>query len=199
MEISYGNLNAWLEIASAKVKSSLSIAYEYVDGFLGLAQKRLMQLGSRARREHDRLQEMLRERERSLSTLLASTMDAVVVTDDSHRFLAANQTALTLFGVSRKNINNFTIDAFLPFDQISLSQRGSIPFMRRFERRGKCEIRRLDGTTRFAEFTFHAHFSSGRHLSKFHDITSQRRANLYEHFSVYDVEETPRRYSDSKF
>ena len=48
----------------------------------------------------DKLQEARRTRENDLRTILANSLDAIVVTDSDHRFVYANPKALDLFGVS---------------------------------------------------------------------------------------------------
>src|SRR5262249_22409800 len=64
-----------------------------------------------------RLREARRAKENDLQTLLASSLDAVIVTDNDRRFVAANSRALDLFGVSESNISKFTIDTFLSHGQ----------------------------------------------------------------------------------
>ncbi len=118
---------------------------------------------------------MLREavlmRRNRLQTLLTDSSDAIVVMNEDRRLLAANPLAVSLFGVSEKNISKFSIDAFLPVSQISNFKSRGVPFLRGKELRGKCVIRRLDGRLRVAEFSFQPNFVPGLHLSRFRDIT----------------------------
>lgn len=114
----------------------------------------------------------IRQREGYLSKLLADSEDAVVVTDDEHRLLAANQPALDLLGVSEKNMHRFTIDAFLPPGETHFFEPNLPRFIHGTERRGDCRIHRLDGSLREVEFTFQANFVYGRHLSVLHDVTA---------------------------
>jgi PAS domain S-box-containing protein len=121
-----------------------------------------------------RVQEALREREDGLRKLLTSSPDSIVVTNADHRLVAANPRALDLFGISEANMGKFTLDAFLPRQQIlDLDGNGS-PFMKREERHGKCKVRRLDGSLRVTEYTFVTNFAGRRHLSKFHDVVPKR-------------------------
>ena len=117
-----------------------------------------------------RLRKALRTRENDLRKLLANALDAVVVTDDDHRFVAANPKALDLFGVSETNSRNFTIDAFLPRGQILYFDGNGSPFIGREERHGECKIRRMDGSLRAAEYSFVANFVPRRHLCRFHNV-----------------------------
>jgi PAS domain-containing protein len=90
---------------------------------------------------HHRLEQAVRDRESCLRNLLADCAEAVVVTNDAHRLLAGNRAALSLLGVSRANINRFTIDTFLPVGQIPQFNRPGMCFLRGKERQGECVIR----------------------------------------------------------
>lgn len=115
-----------------------------------------------------------------MSELLASSLDAIVVMNGDHRFVAANPGALDLFGISETNISKFTIDIFLSRGQIlDLDCNGS-PFLGRRERHGKCMIRRLDGSLRFAQFDFVANFVPLLHLCRFYNLYSPTRSSLFE-------------------
>ena len=104
--------------------------------------------------------------------LLASSPDAVVVTDVDHRFVDANPKALDLFGVSEANMRKFTVDIFLSRGQISkLDGNGSL-FRRPKAKYGRCEIRRLDGSLRLAEYRFFANFVPFQHLYRFHNVVA---------------------------
>jgi PAS domain S-box-containing protein len=153
-----------------KFRSGLFIALEQMAVHLQRAQNTLRRLARRVAEKPRRLQEVLHDRENTLRKLLASSPDAIVVTNGDHRFVAANPKALGLFGISERNMKKFTIDAFLPYGQILDFDANGPPFIRREERRGKCKIRRLDGSVRVVEYVFVANFVPLRHLSTFHDI-----------------------------
>jgi PAS domain-containing protein len=133
----------------------------------------LVDYGYRLRKGHRRLQEGLRDRERYLARLLTDSSEPMVVTDDAHRLLAANQAALALFGVSDKNLNQFTIDAFLRHDQVRCFERDGPPFVQGPERLGECQIRPLHGRPKMVQFSFQANILLGRHLSKFRNIETR--------------------------
>jgi PAS domain-containing protein len=130
----------------------------------------LNRMHSRAATERMRLREALSQRANLLQRLLADPADAVVLTNDDRRLVVANPQALTLFGVSGKNMREFAIDAFVPDACRSDFDRTGPPFLRGRERLGECEIRRLDGRMRTVEFIFQSNFVPGRHLSIFHEI-----------------------------
>lgn len=155
----------------SKIRSQLSLAFEYANVNLQRMQDAIARFRRMAVKKHQELHEAVRERENRLVGLLTSSFDAIVLTNDEHRILAANPPALALFGISQKNIGKFTIDAFLPIERIRDFERSGPPFLRGKERGGECQIRRLDGRQRVAEFSFQANFVPGRHLVKFHDVT----------------------------
>jgi PAS domain S-box-containing protein len=149
-----------------KSKSQASIAFEQAMVHLERVQHVLASL---RRGAADKLQEARRTSENDLRTLLANSLDVIVVTDGNHRFVCANPKALDLFGVSELNMKKFTIDAFLSHCQI-LELRRKWFAIRRDEKYGKCEIRRLDGSIRVAEYIFVANFISHQDLYRFQNV-----------------------------
>ena len=127
-------------------------------------------LGHRGKSERGRWRES--ERENYLARLLTDSSEPVAVTDDAHRLLAANPAALTLFGISQKNLRNFTIDVFLRRDQVHCFERECPPFVKGTERLGECQISPLHGKPKVVAFSFQPNFLLGRHLSRFHDVRS---------------------------
>ncbi len=169
------NIGEWAAFSGAKITSIFFAGLNRATALVHTARTALVDLGQQAKRGHLRLQEVLREKENNLARLLADSTDPIVVTDDAHRLLAANPAALNLFGVSRGNIGNFTIDAFLTPRQVHLFERSGPPFVKGSARFGECKIRRLDGQLRSVGFVFQANFILGRHVSRFqirHDRVS---------------------------
>jgi len=154
-----------------RVLSSLFVALGNMELHFRHARDALLEFPLMVMRERRMLREAILKRRNRLQTLLTDSSDAIVVMNDDRCLLAANPPAIALFGVSEKNISKFSIDAFLPVSQISNFKRRGIPFLRGKELRGKCQIRRLDGCLRVAEFSFQPNFVPGRHLSRFRDIT----------------------------
>src|SRR5215470_4229862 len=105
--------------------------------------------------------------------LLADPVEATVLLDNKHRLVGANQAALSLLGISERNINKFTIDAFLSFGESGLKRTGR-SFMKKSERWRGCKIIRLDGSSMVGEFVCQANVAPGRHLSKFRKVKSCR-------------------------
>jgi PAS domain S-box-containing protein len=158
----------------AELRSRLFTVFRKAAARLQGAQNTLARLGRSVADKPRGLRAALRERENSLQKLLANSLDAIVVTNHHHRFVAANPRALDLFGISESNMGQFTIDAFLAYDQIRDFNGNGPPLISRKEGHGKCKIRRLDGNIRVAEYVFVANFIPLRHLSTFRDITRQK-------------------------
>jgi PAS domain-containing protein len=152
-----------------KFSSRLFVALEQVTVHLRRALSSLTGRGKNAVEKTRRLQETRRARENDLRELLASSLDAIVVTNVDRRFVAANPKALHLFGVSEANIRHFTIDAFL-LSQIRYFDGNGLPFISREKKQGECQIRRLDGSLRLTEFIFVANFVPFRHLFRFRNV-----------------------------
>ena len=145
-----------------KFRSQLSVASEQVSAHLQRAQGTLVRLTGSVDKPR-----ALRAREGGLKKLLASSLDAVVVTSVDRRFVAANPKALSLFGISEANMPMFTLDAFLSRSQIPYFDENGTAFVGRAERHGECEIRRLDGSVRVAHYIFVANYLPFQHVCKF--------------------------------
>jgi PAS domain S-box-containing protein len=146
---------------AARLKSELFIAFEKATAF---TRRAFNMFG--ARPPHNR--EI--SRENGLQLLLTISPDPVVVIDGEHRFVDANTKALDLFGISKTNLVKFTIDTFLSYKAIAKCDRYRSAFVRRPEKHGKCEIRRLDGSLRPAEYIYIPNFVRFRHLFRFRDV-----------------------------
>jgi PAS domain S-box-containing protein len=165
-EILAGCVNAAFEVGAKihKHGSQFMIALKQAPAHLRLALVPLAQGGRNVLEKTRSLQDARHARENRLRELLASSVDAVVVTNIDRRFVAANPVALRLFGVSDANIRQFTVDAFLLEDEILHLDGNGVPLISREETRGECKIRRLTGNLRVADYIFVANFIPFRHL-----------------------------------
>jgi len=159
----------------SEFRSQLFSASEQLTVQLRLAQNALARLGRMVAEKPRRLREALRARENYLLTLLASSRDAIVVTNVDRRVVAANPKALDLFGVSEANMEKFTIDVFLSHGQSLYFTGHGSRFIRREKRHGECKIRRLDGSLRIVEYIFVADFVPNRHLCRFRNVKTTRQ------------------------
>jgi PAS domain S-box-containing protein len=157
-------------VANAKIiklRSQLVAVLEPVRVYLRRAQHTVTRLGRGVIDRPRALQKALRARENDLRKLLASSLDAIVITDVGGRLITANSKALDLFGVSETNMKKFTINVFLSHGQIPYFGGHSPAFVRREESHGECKVRRLDGRLRVAEYLFVPHFLPNRHVCRF--------------------------------
>jgi PAS domain-containing protein len=149
----------------AGLGSQVSAASKQVAMKLQKAQNAVTGLARTIADKPRRMREARWARENELRSLLASSLDAIVVTDSDRRLVAANAKALELFGISEFNIRNFTLDAFVPnFDWSDSS------FESQEARLNRCKIRRLDGGLRVAECQFVAGIVPRRYLCKFLNV-----------------------------
>jgi len=153
-----------------KIRSQLVAALEPVRVYLRLAQHTVTRLGESIVDRPRALQKALRARKNDLRKLLASSLDAIVITDVGGRLITANSRALDLFGVSETNMKKFTINVFLSHGQIPYFGGHSSAFRRREGRHGECKVRRLDGSSRVAEYFFVPHFLPNRHVCRFRSV-----------------------------
>lgn len=153
-----------------KCGSQLSTALEQATVLFRQIQGTLMRLGRSVADKPQRLHQALQSRKNELRELLASSVDAIVVTNVDRSLVAANSKALDLLGVTETNIKQFTIDVFLSRYQIQQFDGQMLPFTKRETGRGRCEIRRLDGSLRVVEYSFVANFTPFRHVCRFRKI-----------------------------
>ena len=83
-----------------KSRSRLFSAFEQEAVRFRRAQSTFRELSNRVIEKPRKLRQELHTRENELRDLLASSLDAIVVTNNNRRFVAANQKALEFFGVS---------------------------------------------------------------------------------------------------
>jgi len=154
----------------AKSSSQLLVALKQAPARLRQTLEPLTKRGKNVLDKTRHLQDARRAKENVLRDLLASSVDAVVVTNIDRRLIAANPIALHLFGVSETNVKQFTIDAFLSEGEILHLDGNGLPFVSREETQGECKIRRLTGNLRTADYVFVANFVPFRHLFIFRNI-----------------------------
>ena len=157
-----------------KVRSQLEVVLEPVRVNLRRAQHTVSRLGRSVVDRPRALQQVIRARESDLRKLLATSLDAIVITDVGGRLITANSKALDLLGVSEANMKKFTINVFLSHPQIPYFGGHSSAFIRREERHGECKIRRLDGSLWVAEYLFVPNFLPNRHVCRFSSVKTAR-------------------------
>jgi PAS domain S-box-containing protein len=104
------------------------------------------------------------------------SIDPLLIADDSRRYLDANPAACELLRVDRAEITKFRIDDFAAPDRRADIAAAWDSFLRNGQQKGEYELVRLDGTTRYVEFSATANFVPGRHLSSLRDVTDRKKA-----------------------
>jgi PAS domain-containing protein len=172
MERVHLSFGEWAATSSAGIALRLYAAVQHVGQRVQSVRSMLVHFGHVVSSGRLRLQDLLRQKETELAKTLADSSEPMVVTDDRHRILAANLAALTLLGVSRRNLNRFTIDAFLRPGQVRCFDRSGPRFIKSATRLGECEIKPLVGKPKVVEFSFQTDFLMGRHVSTFRDVVN---------------------------
>jgi PAS domain-containing protein len=157
-----------------KFRSNLWIALEQFALRIQEAQNTLTDMGKSFINRHRTTQDASHVKENDLRELFANSTDAIVLTNADRRFMAANLHALNLFKISEVNMAKFTMDAFLSDFQASNLARSTSRFVKREEQQGKCEIRRLDGTSQVARYVLVPNFLARRHLYRFLSVAPRK-------------------------
>jgi PAS domain-containing protein len=156
-----------------RVAGLIYMPLEYGTRSIQRAGRKVANAGREIASKPRRIREARKARENDLLNLMATSLDAIVVTDDEHRFVAANTNALQLFGVSNANIRNFTLDSFIANGHVAGFNGNGASFGSSEMKKGNCKIQRLDGNVRLAEYEFMANHVPLRHLCIFRSVTSK--------------------------
>jgi len=114
-----------------------------------------------------------REKEAWLTRQLSDPVEPTVLSDDKHRLVVANRAALSMLGISERNFDKFTMDAFVSYREPGFARVGKSS-MKKGNVWRICKIRRLDGSSMVGEFIFQANVYPGKHLSRFRNVVSCR-------------------------
>ena len=156
-----------------KVGAQIYMPLEYGTRSIQRAGYKVANAGREIASKPRRIREARKARENDLLNLMATSLVAIVVTDDEHRFVAANTKARQLFGVSYANLRNFTLDSFIANGQVAGFNGHGASFGPSEMKKGNCKIRRMDGNVRLAEYEFTANHVPFRHLCIFRSVTSK--------------------------
>jgi PAS domain S-box-containing protein len=126
----------------------------------------------------------INEKRAAKSALLASEQryrslferagDAVLIADDTGRYVDANPAACVLLGVTRDEAIGRSLTDFVdPSVEMPDPEVAWAMFLAAGEMRGQVKLRRPDGTIRDAEFLATANVTPGRHLSVLRDDTDR--------------------------
>jgi len=113
----------------------------------------------------------LSQREGQLRAVFEGTLDALVITDDEGRYVAANPAAADLFGISRSELVGRHVADFASDEEDFATQWAA--FLDEGELHGEFELVRPDGESRTVAFAATANVLPGRHLSALRDVTER--------------------------
>ena len=116
------------------------------------------------------------DRDGPFQALFDASLDAILIVDNSRRYVDANPAACELLGVDQSQIAKFRIDDFASPEQRAEIEAEWESFLRNGKQRGEYQLLRLDGTVRHVEFSATTNFLPGRHLSHLRDITERKKA-----------------------
>jgi PAS domain S-box-containing protein len=126
--------------------------------------------------ERKQAQETLQQRERQLSAVFNSALNAMVIADDEGRYIDANPAACKLFGVCREELLSSRITDFAE-PNFEFEQAWPM-FREQGQMSGEFRLRRPDGSVREVEYAATADFLPHRHLSILRDITESKASAL---------------------
>lgn len=118
-----------------------------------------------------------------LGALFEHALNAILMADDSQRYIDANPAACELLGYGRDEIVGGlrVVDVLVP-GSLDLSDRWG-RFVGSGRQRGRVQLRRKDGGIVSAQFSAVAHVLPGVHLSVMSDMTEEDRA-LQQHREI---------------
>jgi two-component system CheB/CheR fusion protein len=111
-----------------------------------------------------------------LRGMFENTQNAILVADDSGRYIDANPAAVSLTGYSRAELLTMTLVDLTPLQQRSGSGEGWKRFLQEGRASGGYRVLRKDGSEVDIEFRAVANIVPGVHLSAFTDVTERKAA-----------------------
>jgi PAS domain S-box-containing protein len=126
--------------------------------------------------ERSRSIEALRQRERQFRAVFESTLDAMLIANDDARYVDANQSALSLLGVTRDELLGMRVTDLSPPEEREAMAIVWQRILAEGRTEGEFRFRRSDGTVRIADCRATASITPGCHLLALRDITARRIA-----------------------
>jgi PAS domain S-box-containing protein len=112
--------------------------------------------------------------EHQLEVICQTSFDALLVFDDEHRCLYANEAATTLLGASLEDVLTRRLEHFTPEEHWPALQQFWADLERRGSRDGSHELLRKDGSRTAIEFRATWNFGPGQHLMAAHEAGPPR-------------------------
>ena len=121
------------------------------------------------------VEQSLAESQKRLQTLFTNTQDAILLTDDTARFVDANPAARTLTGYSFEEIIELSIWDLTPVVDAEKGRTLWNQFLEGGKQQGEYTLRAQDGAPVDVEYRAVAHILPGLHLSVLRDVTERKR------------------------
>jgi PAS domain S-box-containing protein len=126
-----------------------------------------------SRHEHRETASVLDATEREFQSIFDSTLDSILIIDDSGVCLEANPAALALLGAQRNELVGHSIQKFhSPVDDFETAWKR---FLDRKDEHGEAQLIRQDGKDIFIEYTAKANYLPGRHVAVLRDISLRKQ------------------------
>jgi PAS domain S-box-containing protein len=142
--------------------------------FMDAVQKLGSHLGIVFERKHAEM--ALQESERQFRAVFDNSLDAMLIADDTRRYIDANPAACRLLGLSKEQLIGRRIDDFVPEAALLKMQEIWARMVKQGEDQGEFRLQLPDGSIRDIEYSAKANFLPGLHLSSNKDITERKRA-----------------------
>lgn len=125
--------------------------------------------------ERKRTEEEARENEKRFRAIFESSLDAMLIADNSGRYIDANPAACELLGLSKAELLTKSVNDIYEPAQQALTEQMWKEFLEKGEQTGEFQIAHPDGQIREVEYGARANFLPGYHLSVLRDITERKR------------------------
>ncbi|MGZ8707565.1 MAG: response regulator [Gaiellaceae bacterium] len=121
--------------------------------------------------EQKRAARQLDQHDQAFKAVFEGARDAMLIANDSGRYIAANEAAGMLLGLPKEALLGRNVDEFIePQNEDDFTQ-----FLEQGEMTGTIALRGADGVRRLAEFSATANILPGQHLSILRDVTEAQR------------------------
>ncbi len=118
---------------------------------------------------------LIEQHQARFESLFEAAQDAVLIFDDSHRYVEANPAAGALFGLTPEQLRGRQIEEFL-VDDAHRRAEAWLDFTTAGVHRGECRMRMANGTLCDVEYSAKMNFAPGLHLSILRDVTERKLA-----------------------
>ncbi|NCJ06275.1 response regulator [Synechococcales cyanobacterium C] len=137
--------------------------------------------------ERQRIQTQLQDQECQFRAIFNSTLNAIVIVDDSGQFVDVNPPACDLFQLPKATLLHTTILDFVVLDPESQMLRPSIFSPTKLT--GEIQIRRPDQTLHAVEYAATLNFLPHRHLAVLQDVSDRKLAEqkIRQQASLLDI------------